>query len=377
MANPHCNPSKSVVGELQIFSSNLFFGASMIGQRLAMLNGIGPISFNAYRYGISVILLTAYVFSLHVSSIRWNLQSKIELLHWGLIGGILHFGASLTQQIGLQSVTAGKTGFITGMYVVFVPIAEHFIPGLGNNDEPLPSSAWMSAIASLVGLYFLSGCAEAEVCFGGAIGMGEGIVFMGMIFCAGTIIATDLGSKRVDIVHMTYIEFILTFFLTAVLALLGGSQTSWAYAERCITTNLVAIIAVGFTEVVGFTVGNIGQEHTSASRAALIYSLEAVTCSVFGYLVLNEKLTNLEVLGCLIMTLSAMASSLLVPMQLQGGGLLLHSSTEDAIDELIADSDDYLTKKDELSQLVGSSCTTTLGYGASQTSGSGRTSILS
>jgi len=71
-------------------------------------------------------------------------------------------GGATLQQMGLVTVSAGKTAFITGMFVVFVPIFEYFIPGFGHQLTP---SSWAMALVSMVGLYLLTGCAEEEVLY--------------------------------------------------------------------------------------------------------------------------------------------------------------------------------------------------------------------
>ena len=233
------NWSNEVTGEVQILVSLLFFGVSFIGQRYAMLQGMGPISYNACRYIISSIFLYIAKFGLGLSS---NYEAKIEknaspstltecsnevvdssheesccskdLLIYGLGLGVTNFAGSILQQIGLVTVTAGKTGFITGMYVVFVPIVEHLTPGFNSS---LGIRSWIAAGLSFIGLFLLSGCAGQEVCFGGAIKMGEVIIFVSMLFWVLSIMLSDLGSKRVEVVLLTLVDFVTTTIITLII----------------------------------------------------------------------------------------------------------------------------------------------------------------
>ena len=161
---------------------------------------IGPVTYTACRYVISTFLLVVYKVLVHsrlaVSS-RYQLvdekatrqdenswKSFSNLIFWSFIQAVVGTGSyfidhNLTlssclslwnytilpggftlQQIGLINVSAGKTSFITGMYVVFVPILEYFTPGFGTQ---LSVTTWIAALTSLGGLFLLSGCGEAQV----------------------------------------------------------------------------------------------------------------------------------------------------------------------------------------------------------------------
>ena len=78
-------------------------------------------------------------------------------------------------------MSADKTSFIIGMYVVLVPIVTWAVPGFGEGGQASVWS-WLSVLLSMAGLYLLSGCAEEQVCVGGALGQGEFFVFVSMLF---------------------------------------------------------------------------------------------------------------------------------------------------------------------------------------------------
>jgi drug/metabolite transporter (DMT)-like permease len=150
---------RSRVATFQLFFGTILFGVSFVGQKHAMTEGgIGPLTYTACRFVISTLLLVLFqpllqysfhseVSSAHNESFDSSLVKK-ELLKYAALGGFSSFSASNLQQIGLLTVSAGKAAFITGMYVVFVPIAEYFLPGFGSN---LNWRVWVSVLVSFIG----------------------------------------------------------------------------------------------------------------------------------------------------------------------------------------------------------------------------------
>lgn len=140
------NLTKERIGELQIIASVIFYAIAFVASRAAMVGGskLGPISFAACRFLVSTVLLylvkplASKLFHVELESDDGPEDSSnngsnkyFHLLLWGGLCGLANFGASTLAQIGLVTVSAGKAGFITGMYVVFIPLAEYLIPGYG------------------------------------------------------------------------------------------------------------------------------------------------------------------------------------------------------------------------------------------------------
>eukprot|EP01031_Cornospumella_fuschlensis_P036795 gene36795-44636_t len=265
--------SNEFTGEIQIMVSLLFFGASFIGQRYAMLQGMA-------KYGLGLAanyekdekaektLLSNDPKNESNKEEKENDSTKDccskDLLIYGLGLGVANFAGSILQQIGLVTVTAG--------------------------------------------LFLLSGCAGHEICFGGAIKMGEVTVFVSMLFWVVSIMMSDVGSKKVEVVLLTLVDFLTTTVITFLLALYL-EPASWVYPYTHIRHNIVSIVAVGFSEAVAFTLSTLGQMYTPPSRAALLFSLEAVVCAFLSYIFLDETLRPLEICGGFLMFSAALVSS--------------------------------------------------------------------
>lgn len=285
--------SNIVVGEIQILLAVILFGCSFVLQRSAMIDGLLPLSYNVGRYGVSAVLMILYKIcevqwqptkpkyeplgekqnageeeefhstsnvSDAVVSAQWQNRKVISntwgaIFLWGSALGISGIGGSVGQQLGLVTVSAGKTAFISGLFVIVTPFVEWLCPGY---NISIPAKAWGAAALSLIGLSLLSGCASADVCFGGAIGTGEVLVFLSMFCWVLSILASDKGSKVADVVWLSVVDFSLTTVVTLVFALVYEPQV-WVYPYPMFTQNWKIILITGLIEAVAFNFANLGQ----------------------------------------------------------------------------------------------------------------------
>lgn len=384
--------SKEFISELQLLGSVVFFGSSLAFQKAAMINGIRPYTYQACRYVISLAVTLVFRSEIICSSNMPKMDSddkvtrgRSVLFFYGIIGGLVQFLGCILQQIGLITVSTARGGFITGMYVVFVPVVEWLIAllsiyvgctccyrlydfftngysGDGRNssissnsrssindyggtssynsnnssisnsssqkDDSManaPSSSlssitvgtWIAVLVSFLGLYLLSGCWElvGEGCLGGAMGFGDLMVFIGMFFWAASILISDKACKLCDILDLVSIEFAVTLLCSLMCALLLEPDmwqlfpTDGTVAFKQIRENWLQIWLVGLFETTAFILGCLGQMHTSAPRAALLYSLESVMAALCGAVILGETLNINQTMGCCMMFSAAAYSS--------------------------------------------------------------------
>lgn len=178
----------NTVSEMQLIFAVMLFGIGNTAMRHAMLLATtGPMTFTACR----MVLSTLFLVMLHsffgekedaTTSALENRKRNSDTLFWGSLCGLAIALASATQQIAFISVTAGsmvslffcstiisslllgKTGFMVGMFVVFVPFTEWI---LACNRDALTTKTWAASVVALIGLYLLSGCGTQENCFEG------------------------------------------------------------------------------------------------------------------------------------------------------------------------------------------------------------------
>lgn len=288
----------------------LIWGFAFVAQRIGM-DFIGPMLFNGIRFSIGVLsLLPLYWFRRNAlrtldkgtmpkfggTGHRVSKQDpdRRRLLFVSVIAGLLLFAGSSFQQWGIVYTTAGNAGFITGLYIILVPMFGYFW------GQKTGVSAWIGALIALVGLYFLS------VGQGFRIGLGDGLELIGAIFWALHVHIVGHMARRFDILKVSIIQYLVV----AILSLTTGLLTE-PFEPAAIRLALPAILYGGVMSVgVAYTLQMLGQRHALASHAAIILSLEGAFAALGGMLVLGERLGVRGSIGAFLMLLGMLVSQL-------------------------------------------------------------------
>ena len=225
--------------------------------------------------------------------VLFQLQQVINLRY--IVAFLLLFDAVFVSDF------TGKGAFITGMYVIFVPICERLLPGFGNK---LNLKTWFSAIIGLIGAYMLSGCVSSSYsCFDqtNIFRSGDFIVFASMLCWVFVIIISDVAAKRgVNMISFTIIDSILPAVGTLIFANILEPEL-WVYPFLKLREAWLVIVLVGVFEGTSFLLATLGQMYVDPSKAALIFSMESVVGAVGGYIFLNETMGPYELIGCFLM----------------------------------------------------------------------------
>ncbi|OQX28937.1 MAG: EamA family transporter [Spirochaeta sp. LUC14_002_19_P3] len=265
------------------------WGFGFIAQRLGM-NHLGPYGFNSFRFLLGALSL------LPVCLVqRKRSAEKINRRFWliGCIAGLALFGGATLQQVGLQFTTVGKTGFITGLYIVIVPI-------IGLTLKQHVGGFTISGIlAAAVGLYFLS------IKDGFSISRGDALILAGALFWA--VHVQVLGhTGNWNPLQLAALQYAVCAVLNLALAFSFETVSLNAIVSAALPIVYSGLFSVG----VAFTIQVIAQKHIDPSRAAILLSLEAVFAVLGGWLVLHETLTLRELLGCALMFAGMLLSQL-------------------------------------------------------------------
>lgn len=260
--------------DLILLLTAFIWGSSFAAQRVAAEN-LGPFLFNGLRFMVGAAVLLPLV--------RFRPRITRSHLPWvGLTGSVL-FLASLLQQVGMQYTTAGNAGFITSLYVVLVPVLLLVVL-----RQPVAWVTWAAALVATLGALLLSTGGEFRV------NPGDALELAGALAWAGHVILVGWLARRVDVLSFVIGQNLVSGLLNLVcagawdMATLPGLQTAgW-------TVLFTGVFSIG----AGFALQAQGQKHAPASDAALILSLEAVFAAVFGFLLLDERLAPLQLLGC-------------------------------------------------------------------------------
>jgi drug/metabolite transporter (DMT)-like permease len=300
---------KQFAGNLMLLTTATIWGMAFVAQRVGM-DYVGPLTFSFARFTLAILVLIPVVQIMDRSARKKALESgseqkeltpeekklqKKQLMKASIACGCILFCANVLQQIGLVTTEAGKTGFITALYIVLVPVfslALKRVPGL---------MCWTGVVLGTVGLYFL--CITSSF----TIAPGDLVVLIGAGFWAAHILVIDHFLPKVsDPVKMSMYQFVVVAILSLIAALILEDISIKAIIECAIPIAYAGAMSGG----VGYTLQILGQRHTNPTVASLILSLESVFGALFGFLLLQERMSPREVLGCVLMFVAIIISQL-------------------------------------------------------------------
>lgn len=280
------------------------WGFAFVAQRVGM-EFVGPYTFNGVRFALgSLSLLPLLIMTANGKSNGPATAGPVPSVRLTILGGTtagvaLFLGASF-QQVGLVHTTAGNAGFITGLYVVIVPIL-----GLLWRQRP-DAGTWAGAILAAVGLYFLSVTASFTIAYGDVLEL------IGAFFWAGHVHIIGWLSRRIHPLRIAFIQFATCSALSLATAVFLETIT-WAGIQAA----LIPILYGGLMSVgIAYTLQVVAQKEAHPAHAAIILSLEAVFAAIGGWLMLGEVLSARGITGCGLM-LAGMLLSQMGPMLLR------------------------------------------------------------
>jgi drug/metabolite transporter (DMT)-like permease len=271
------------------------WGFAFVAQRVGS-QYVGSFTFNGIRFALgslSLVPLLIYSTKRPLESSKINPKPSATLLA-GLICGIILFTAASLQQIGLVETSAGKAAFITGLYIVLVPILGIFL------KYHTHISIWGGVILATVGLYFL--CVTEDF----SMIKADLLELIGAFFWALHIIVIDYYIKKVAALKLCIIQFLTCSILSMAVAFVFEKITLSGLQLAMIPLLYGGICSVG----IAYTFQAIAQKHAKPSHAAIILSMETVFASLGGTIILHENLGARGYLGCLLMLAGMFISQL-------------------------------------------------------------------
>ncbi|APO68349.1 DMT superfamily inner membrane transporter protein [Rhizobium gallicum] len=281
-----------VQANLLLLLAAAIWGGGFVAQSTAM-KAIGPFWFIGLRFAVATVAVLPFLFlELRKTSVK---TTRRHLWRYILIGLAL-FGGASTQQIGLQTTTVTNSSFITGLYVVFVPlIAVAFL------RRPPHWIIWPAAIMAVAGIYMLSGGLLS------ALTTGDGLTVVCAAFWA---IQITLAGTTVSETGRPLTLSAAQFAVTAVAALFVAAIFE-PISMEAILGAAPEILYVGvFSSGVAFVLQVIGQRYTTPSQAAIFLSSEALFGSALGALLLGETMPPLGYAGCALMFIAMLVVEL-------------------------------------------------------------------
>ncbi len=295
--------STKLKGNLLLLITAMAWGSGFAIRKLGSA-AIPPMTFNALREFLGAIfLLPLLAYMLKTSGYLNNNNNRHHVLEYrrkkaikgGIVCGALFTIGSMLQSLGLATVSAGKSGFITSLYVVLTPFVA-LIMGTRIKRKSLVCIA-----VALVGFGLLS-LGEGL----GNIHIGDVLLLAGAFGFAAHIVTVG---EFVDKSNGLLIAVIQMIFLGIVgLAVsIPVEHPTWSQFVACLPALLLCAFV---TCTIGNTAQIIGQRYTDATSAALIMGLESVFSVVFGAIILGEMLPFRELMGCLLIFLAVSANQI-------------------------------------------------------------------
>jgi len=288
---------KQIKCSMLLLLATVIWGSAFVSQSVGM-DHIGPFTFQAVRcavafVGLIPVILIADRFKNDQKSFikRW---ADLRLWKAGLLCGIPLFLACNLQQVGLVDTDAGKSGFLTAMYIVIVPLIGIFLKRKATIMVPI------SVALAVVGLYFLSCVGVTQVNTGDLLTIGCAVMF------AVQITFVDIFAQDADALRLNAIQALVCAVLSACVMLFTETPT-WSGIYSCTLPLLhTGLLSMGLA----YYLQIIGQKHLDTTPASLIMSLESVFAAVFGVLILHETMTGWEILGCVLVFAAVILSQI-------------------------------------------------------------------
>ena len=284
---------KQLSGVIALSGATVIWGSAFIAQSVGM-DKIGPFTFQAVRCFLAVVFLFPASALFSKGKPFWKSWADPALWRSGVICGLALFAASSLQQIGLVYTDAGKAGFLTAMYIVFVPFLALFVgqrPG---------RNALLSLIPAIVGLYLLS-CTSVS-----GINKGDVLLLLCAVAFSVQILLIDRHCAGLDGLKLNCIQALVAAVLSVPWALLTETVDASLIASCWLPLGYAGVLSMG----VAYTLQIVGQKRVAPSAAALLMSLESVFAALFGWLLLHETMTRAEVLGCALVFAAVVISQL-------------------------------------------------------------------
>lgn len=287
-----------LTSNIALFLTALIWGLSFVAQRAGM-EYIGPFTFNAVRSilgGLSLLPLIAFIkFSKpDTRTERRKHAQHINLERAGIACGVALFLAMTLQQYCMQYVGAGKGGFITALYIVFVPIIAVLL------GDKLKKEVIISVFLALIGLYLL--CYKAGLGFD----IYDLLLLLSAFLYAVHIMVVNYYSRVVNPIKASCLQFFVVGILSLLLMLPFETPSLEAIMECKVPIFYAGVVTCG----IAYTLQIYGQKYTLPVLASLILCLESVFAVLGGVFILGETMTAKEFLGCVFMISGVILSNL-------------------------------------------------------------------
>jgi len=280
--------------EAYLLLTAAIWGFAFVAQRKGM-EYIGPFYFNGIRFALGSLSLLPIIFYFRRRNRKVQIaEMRNSIYKNGIWLGLILFVAASLQQVGMVYTTAGNAGFITSIYVILVPIIGVFI------GHKIPKQIWIGVALTLAGLYFLSIKGSLS------IQLGDGLVLISALFWALHVLAISHFAQKNEVLILSAVQFAVCSVLSLVIAFIFESFSFHEIYQASIPILYGGLMSVG----IAYTIQVYAQRNAPPSHAAIILSLESLFAVIGGWLILNETMDTLKILGGFLMLTGVIISQI-------------------------------------------------------------------
>lgn len=289
--------SKKMQSNFLLLFTTIIWGSAFVAQKAGA--EIGNFTFGGIRTFIGGLVLIPVILIMNRKSGSVFSREKIgktkKSIKAGIFCGLALFIATSLQQFGVSMTTVSKSGFITTLYVVFVPLISIFL------GKKINKRMWVCVALGVAGFYLL--CLYGEKV---TLGLGDLLVLLCAIGFAVQILIVDNYIAESDGVIMSCVQFLVAGII-GIICMFIFEEPNMPDILSCATPILYAgVLSCGM----GYTFQIIGQKHAEPTQASLILCLESVFAAIAGAIFLDERLSTIQYIGCLVIFSASIISNL-------------------------------------------------------------------
>ncbi len=275
------------------------WGLAFVAQKVGAEH-VGAFTYNGIRFALGSISLIPLILFLNKKK-RENEETQNNdrdslkfTVKAGIIAGCALFIATSLQQMGVMGTTAGKAGFITGLYMVIVPILGLFL------KQKVNKSTWIGIVIAIIGLYLLSINEDFS------ISNGDLLVLIGSVGWAVHILLIDNFTKKIDPLKLSSVQFATCSILSLVMAIIFEDINMVGISGAMVSILYGGLLSVG----VAYTLQVVAQKNAKPSHAAILLSMESVFGALGGAMFLGERIGARGLVGCILIFIAIIISQL-------------------------------------------------------------------
>lgn len=275
------------------------WGLAFVAQKVGAEH-VGAFTYNGIRFALGSISLIPLILFLNKKKgenekTKNNDRDSLKLtVKAGIIAGCALFIATSLQQMGVMGTTAGKAGFITGLYMVIVPILGLFL------KQKVNKSTWLGIVIAIIGLYLLSINEDFS------ISNGDLLVLIGSVGWAVHILLIDNFTKKIDPLKLSSVQFATCSILSLVMAIIFEDINMVGISGAMASILYGGLLSVG----VAYTLQVVAQKNAKPSHAAILLSMESVFGALGGAMFLGERIGARGLVGCILIFIAIIISQL-------------------------------------------------------------------